>query len=215
MTSQYRYAYIHGFASGPASYKGRHLAGRFREHGLEFELPDLNRPSFGQLTYTAALTVLDEMDSGDERPWRLIGSSMGGYLSVRWAQLNPGRVDRLVLLCPGFRLPERWPHLVGPERMKSWERDGELNLPGPTETLEPVHWGFIEDARRHPAAPDVECETLIIHGKRDPTVPIESSRRYAKDRDLVRFIEVDDDHGLVKSLNFITETVEEFFQISQ
>lgn len=45
-------------------------------------------------------------------PWNtkikfcLIGSSMGGYLSCRWAQLHPERVESLFLLCPAFHFVE-------------------------------------------------------------------------------------------------------------
>jgi pimeloyl-ACP methyl ester carboxylesterase len=31
----------------------------------------------------------------------LIGSSMGGYIAARYAELHPEQVAKLVLLCPG------------------------------------------------------------------------------------------------------------------
>jgi uncharacterized protein len=213
MESAFRYAYLHGFASSPQARKGQYLAARFAEAGLELELPDLNRPSFEKLTFTGALEVIDELSADDERPWRFVGSSMGGYLAARWASVNPNRVDRLVLLCPGFRLAERWPQLVGPRRMERWEREGELRLPGPQGEMTPVHWGFIEDARSHPPEPEVPCETIIIHGRRDPTVPIESSRAYSAAREQVELFEVDDMHGLIDSVEYIEEKIFEFFEI--
>ena len=44
--------------------------------------------------------------------------------------------------------------------------------------LYPVHFGLITDARKHPAYPSVNHDTLIIHGTRDVVVPIETSRRF-------------------------------------
>lgn len=211
--TSYRYAYLHGFGSSPKSRKGLYLAQCFEEAGLELMRPDLNRPSFEKLTYTGALEAIDELDGDDERPWRFVGSSMGGYLAARWAATRPTRVDRLVLLCPGFELSARWPELVGPQRMDRWERDGQLKLPGPSQSMEPIHWEFIEDARRHPAYPKVPCETIIIHGRRDPTVPIESSQRYAEAHSRVKLYEVDDLHGLYDSVEYIRERILEFFEI--
>ena len=54
---------------------------------------------------------------------RLIGSSMGGYLAARYAELFPEEVDRMILLCPGFNLHERWPHLFGNEELEKWMTD--------------------------------------------------------------------------------------------
>lgn len=215
MTDKFQYAYVHGFASSEKSRKAAYLAKVFGAHQRQLLRPNLNRPTFRQLTYSGALEVLDELDQkGGEGKWRFIGSSMGGYLAARWAQLHPERVDRLVLLCPGFNLVERWPKLVGDHRMKRWEKEGELRLPGPKGKMEPVHWGFIEDARTHPPVPEVPCETIIVHGTRDPTVPVGSSRKYAAARDHVKLYEVDDLHGLIKSVDFIAEKALEFFGIT-
>ena len=39
------------------------------------------------------------------------------------------RVRRLVLLCPGFDLADRWPAMLGAATMARWERDGVLSIP--------------------------------------------------------------------------------------
>ena len=67
------------------------------------------------------------------------------------------------------------------------------------------------DARTHPAFPDVTCETLIIHGLQDDTVPIESSRTYAAARANVQLTEVDDDHQLGGSVDRIFDEAMRFF----
>jgi uncharacterized protein len=196
-----RYAYLHGFASGPRSYKGTLLRQRLAGVGIHLELPDLARPSFAKLTYTDALTAIDDLGQG---PFSFIGSSMGGYLAARWAGQNPDRVGRLLLLCPGFDLVTRWPLLVGAESMARWSSEGALMLPDRDGGQTAVHYGFIEDARRHPAFPSVTCPTVIVHGVRDEVVPVESSRVYARTHE-AQLVEVDDDHGLAASVDRIEE----------
>jgi uncharacterized protein len=212
-----RYAYLHGFASGPESKKGLALAGALAADGVTLERPDLNQPDFGRLSPAAMLAFLERCHAEDAaagRPLRFIGSSLGGWLAARFAEMHPERVDRLVLLCPGFGLADRWPHLVGGDVFAQWERVGVLPLPDGSGRSVPVHWGFIEEMRAQPAAPRVPCPTVIIHGRQDPTVPIEGSRRYAAAHpDRVRLVEVDDDHGLMGSLDGILAEVRRHFGI--
>ena len=207
--SRYRYAYLHGLGSRPGSHKGVALARAFASRGLTLERPDLNRPSFALLDHAAMLAAVDEMDARelDGPPWRLVGSSLGGWVAARWAELRPDRVDRLVLLCPGFDLADRWADVVGAEKMARWQRDGALALADVTGALVDVHWGFMESARRHPGTPEVPCPTLILHGVRDEIVPIEQSRRYAAARPHVRLIELDDAHVLADSIDRVVEEV--------
>ena len=62
MSPAYRYAYLHGFASNARSKKGLALQERFARTGVELWLPDLNRPSFAQLSHRAMLAHLDALD---------------------------------------------------------------------------------------------------------------------------------------------------------
>ena len=215
MTQTHRHGFLHGFASSALSRKGTYLARYFQDKGIELELPDLNRPSFEHLTYTGALEAFDLFDSLDRsRKWCLAGSSMGGYLAARWAELHPERMHRLVLLCPGFNMHRRWPTLVGPDNMARWEAEGSLMLPGPTGDLRPVGWQLVADALTHPPVPEVPCPTLIIHGSQDEIVPIESSRRYAGARDHVELLELDDDHPFNACVAEIADAVDAFFACS-
>lgn len=213
-----RHAYLHGFASSSQSTKGQALRRFYGERGLEFHTPDLNAPSFAELSYSAMLEAFDGFDRAlDQRDgvapgsarWRLIGSSMGGFLAARWAQLHPERVDRLLLLCPAFDFASRWPSLIGAASFERWREQGRFPLPDASGQLVEVHFGLVEDALTHPARPEVPCPTTIIHGSADVVVPIESSREYAQAYpDRVRLLEVDDDHPLTHSLPIIEATAE-------
>lgn len=215
MTS-FRHAYLHGFASSSLSVKGQALRRFYAAHGLEFHTPDLNAPSFAELSYTGMLAALDRFDAElaardgvalETTRWRFVGSSMGGYLAARWAQLHPKRVDRLILLCPAFDFVERWPKLLGEQTFERWRTDGHISLPDGSGTPTDIHFGLVEDAMTHPARPVTPCPTTIIHGTRDTVVPIDSSRSYAQAHPHVRLIEVDDDHTLTHSLQIIEDVV--------
>ncbi len=210
------YAYLHGFASNPQSEKGLALAEDFESYGIELRRPNLNHPSFAELTYSGMLEAVDELDEdtpGDE-PWSIIGSSMGGYTASRWAQLHPDRVDRMVLLCPGFNMGERWVELLGEEGLENWKEEGSFLFFGPDDQLEAIHWDLYADAvEKHPPFPEPPCETLILHGTDDDIVPIEGSRRYADAHDQVELIELDDEHTLENSVDRIAEEATRWFEL--
>ena len=212
----FRYLYLHGFASSRNSRKGVELRERLAGDGVDLELLELNVPSFERQTYSSILEHLDRVDADTppDRLLRLTGSSMGGYLATRWTELNPGRVDRLALLCPGFDLTSRWPLLLGADAFARWEADGEIPADDGTGQQRRLHWHFVEDARTHPAYPDVTCPTRIIHGSRDEVVPIDTSRRYAETRPHVSLLELDDDHSLTASIDRIAAEMRDHFDLA-
>lgn len=197
-----RLAYLHGFASGPFAYKGQRLKAAFEARGISLALPDLNVPSFEALSVRAMLSSLD--DRGDER-WAFIGSSLGGWVAARFAELHPDRVARLVLLCPAFDLSTRWPALMPEGAMAKWKERGALVMADGAGAPRPLHYGFYEELSAEPARPDVSCPTLILHGTRDERVSIESSREYAAAHANVRLVELDDVHDLHASIELIIE----------
>jgi pimeloyl-ACP methyl ester carboxylesterase len=84
-----------------------------------------------------ALQVIDECSNIEEslkisRKWRIIGSSLGGYLATRWAQLHPELVDRILLLAPAFDIPDILQNMLGPAEMEMWEKEGfKVRIPKP------------------------------------------------------------------------------------
>lgn len=200
-----RFAYLHGFASGVRATKGLAAKAAAHKDNIALAMLDLNRPDFAHLTVTEALKVVDEFAAIDDEPLAFIGSSLGGYIATLWASQNPGRVARLLLLCPGFGLAQRWPSLMGQEAFERWERRGHFLFEDVFGEPTPVHWGFIEDIRTFDPIPAPACPTRIIHGRQDDIVPFESSLSYTQEHSLAKLIAVDDDHRLTKSLELVTQ----------
>lgn len=210
--SDFAYPYLHGFASSPQSNKGTSLRKTLKHDGVELDLLDLNVPRFAELTYTAALGVLDRYADSTDRPIRVAGSSMGGYLTALWASKNPERVESIFLLCPGFDLASRWPEMLESGALELWEERGSHPFEDGSGEVVELHWEFIRDARTHAPWPEVECPVRIVHGRADDVVPIALSRRYA-DRPNVELVEVGDDHSLADSLDTIAAQMRDFWKL--
>lgn len=208
--------YLHGWASSAQSAKGAVLARSFAASGVYLHLPSLNRPSFERLTYSGALDAVSETaDAEPSARWDVVGSSMGGYLAARWAELHPDRVHRLVLLCPGFDLLDRLPIVFRDDALlKKWEREGSFRPGyGPDGPDSRISWDFVADARRHPSRPRLRHPTLILHGLADDVIPISSSRRAVAEcasAGLVELVELGDGHDLVASSETIGRLTKEW-----
>lgn len=195
-------AYLHGFASNSKTKKGRAIADAFEAQGHSMAIVDLNRPTFSTLTLTAQLEAVDAWARDKDRV-SFVGSSMGGWVATRWAELNPSKIERLVLLAPAFDMSARWPKRIGAQGMTAWRTHGALPFPDGDGVPTPVHWGFIEDAITHVATPGSPAPTLIIHGRQDAVVPVEGSRAWVETHAQATLIEVDDQHELMGSLPLV------------
>lgn len=209
-----RYAYLHGFGSGPQSTKGVALKSAFEGNGHHFHCPQLSIPTFENMTLSNALGALDHQAAvyPGER-WSMVGSSLGGYLAALWARNNPQRVHRLLLLCPAFDFYSRRIEELTVEELDSWRRKGNRTVEDALGVSRDLHFGFVEDAQRHDGRPKVPCPTRIIHGSEDDTVPIDSSRRYIAElvsEVNIDLVEVHADHSLHDHLDLIVQMALDF-----
>ena len=198
-----RIVYLHGFASGPSSAKARFFRQKLEERGAHVHVPDLAEGNFRALTITSQLRVI-ERACGTGRV-SLMGSSLGGYLAALYAGLNPDRVDRVVLLAPGFGFPTRWPEQMGAGRMEDWKRTGWTPIfHYATGREEPLGYQMVEDARRYPDAPSFDQPALIFHGIADIVVPAQASIDFA-------FSHPNATLRLLKSGHELTDVLEEMW----
>jgi uncharacterized protein len=202
-----RLLYLHGFVSSPRALKATLFAKELAARGVTLEVPDLNLPSFADLTLSRQLEQLDELTRGQPAGGVvLIGSSLGGYAAALQAARSEA-IGGLVLLAPAFDFRRRWAEKLGSFIVEEWRRRNfMLVFHNGTGQLEPIHYSLLEDAARHPAFPPPRVATLLFHGRRDEVVDPAGSERYAAEHpELVELELLDDDHGLATSAGHIVE----------
>jgi uncharacterized protein len=203
--------YLHGFASGPGSAKGRALAERFGAAGVPVERADLT-PGDDGFERSTPLTMLAEAERlvAAARPRAVMGSSLGGYLAALMSSRGTSSAERLVLLAPAFRLFERWRGRLSPRDERAWRVSGLEVHHFASGRERRLGWRFMEDAATLPPFPMVKVPTLCIAGSRDETVPLADVEAFVERTQSARLVVVDDGHELVASVDRIYEEAREF-----
>ncbi len=214
MRREFLLIYLHGFASGPSSSKATRFRNHFETRGVPLLVPDLEGGDFRNLTLSSQMNVIrDVFYKNPAERYGVIGSSMGGYLALLTAQLQP-LVRGLYLMCPGINFVSRWKERVNSEihykhnipcliqvfnyrYNKIMEVNSSLFQDG-------INWDLEKLDRRLP--------TRLVHGVHDEVVPVESSRAFHRDHPWVELIEPDSDHGLLSCVDWIVEDAFRFFQ---
>ena len=189
-----RVLFAHGFEGTPEGSKPSYMRD---ELGW-----DVVAPSMSELGWTieqeteVLLRIIDE-----DGPFDIIaGSSMGGLAAANASNLRPDEKFSLLLIAPAFGLGDLWREGAKPEGLAQWEKDGSIpyfmNGLGIEVTL---NWEFFLSAERM-SWPKLNHPTVILHGNLDDIVPIENSRKVAKeDAHVVELIEIEDGHRMQKA----------------
>lgn len=206
-----RVVYLHGFASSPRSSKAQFFLRQFAASGVAMEIPQLDENRFEALTISSQLRVIGRAVAGE--PVVLMGSSLGGYLAALYAARHPHLVERLVLLAPAFRFPQRWQERYSPE---AWKREGSITV---------FHYGdgqerrlgyqFVEDAIQYEEEPELLQPALIFHGRRDEIVPAGISEAYAAVHSNVRLVLLDSGHELTDVLDRMWAEIPKFLGVPE
>ncbi len=199
-----RIVYLHGFASSPQSTKAQFFGRKFRDAGVPFEAPELDRGHFENLTISGQLEAVHEAVTTARTPGPVIlmGSSLGGYLAALYAGQHARSVEKLVLLAPAFQFLERWRKRLSPEDLSRWQQQGWATIYHyGTKTERRLGHQFLEDGQKYPAAPEFHQKALILHGKNDQVVPAEISCEYARQHDRTRLVLLDSGHELTNVLD--------------
>ena len=120
-----------------------------------------------------SLAAIDQLTTG---PLVLVGSSMGGWLSLLVARARPQRLVGLVLIAAAPDFTERMllKGLSAQDRI-ALERDGRLERPSQYSPEPSVFtWKLIEEGRNHLLLDKkltLPCRVRLLHGQSDPDVP--------------------------------------------
>jgi pimeloyl-ACP methyl ester carboxylesterase len=202
--------YLHGFASSAQSSKAAFFRARLAEAGVPLTAPDFNEPEFGTLTVSRMIEQVKRgiEQVGDDRV-ALMGSSLGGFVAVQAALRFPAAIERLILLAPALDFGGNRMRDLGDRGIEEWQRTNRLDV---------FHYGYgkimsveyelYADARRYDAMDAaLQLPIAIFQGRRDTAVDPETVRRWASARPNAQLHELDDDHQLLSSLDYIwTET---------
>ncbi len=204
------FVWLGGFMSDMAGTKAQMFAEWARERGQAFVRFDYSGHGVSGGAFTDgtislwtgdALAVIDQQTEG---PLVLIGSSMGGWISLLAARARPARVKALLLIAPAADFTERLMlPAFPPETLKQlaetgrWERPSAYD-PQPyvitRELIEDGRANLVMDAPFPFAGP-----VRIVAGARDPDVPlahVQTLRDAIQSHDLEMHVIPDGDHRL-------------------
>jgi pimeloyl-ACP methyl ester carboxylesterase len=202
--------YLHGLASSPRGRKRAVLEDRFSPDGFEVVAPDLNVPSFRELSFEEMYATAREACERS-RPRVVVGSSLGALVALSLAESLSSSSPPLVLVAPALAFHERWKEKL-PE-------GGEFDLyhHGAERPL-PIRRRFFEEmalVRVDQMPPPVPVS--VVMGTEDATVPYaqvadvwarwDASGRLAKGSRFHRI--AGGDHGLVAHGDEIESAVRE------
>lgn len=183
--------------------------------GIDLHVPDLNQPSFQDMSLTFILKFVQQMiDVMPKKGLVIWGSSFGGLIAALVAKHNP-QTQGLVLLAPGFGIAKRWPNIVGSQGLEILARDGQVNLFHHSYKKEVIlKREFFLDLDKHQTDSfSISSPAIIFHGLKDETVPIEGSRKFQQENAATcRLIEFDDGHDLLASTEKIWSHALPFMQ---
>ena len=156
--------YLHGLASSPRGRKRSLLEDRLGPAGFTVAAPDLNAPSFRELSFPA---IVDRAAAAllETKAAVVIGSSLGALVALEVARRPEGEGVPLVLLAPALAFGERW-------RTKLPDGDPlEMFHHGEAREL-PIRRGFFEEMAG--VAVDLSPPPVpvsVVMGENDESVP--------------------------------------------
>ena len=198
--------YLHGFASSPQGRKIALLRERLPSDDYRLVAPDLNRPSFRELSFQAI--VQEAVRAAErERPDVVVGSSLGALVALEASRR--GVTAPLVLIAPALGFGRRWIEKLAQGDPVRFFHHGQ------GKDLE-IHRRFFEEMAAVTVDRDPPPQKVIVlMGEEDESVPFEGVKatweRWELSKSLAPgslFVPIPGgDHGLVGSIDRVAEVI--------
>jgi pimeloyl-ACP methyl ester carboxylesterase len=176
--------FLPGYASDMEGAKAQAVDRFAAEHGLGMVRFDYSGTGSSEGTFAQgtldlwldqSLAVVDQLTQG---PLILVGSSMGGWLSLLIAERRPERVQSVlgIAAAPDFT---EWGFGAGDrQRLETDGRIAETNADGtPGRFFTYDFWRSGQQLRLLEGEVPVDCPVRLIHGDRDEAIPLTVAQR--------------------------------------
>jgi pimeloyl-ACP methyl ester carboxylesterase len=209
--------FLHGFASSARTTKATYFRRQLEAlPEVEFHAVDLNPTptDFAYMTTTGLINRLRQyvVDYRLER-FSLIGSSYGGLIAMHYGH-RFGGVEKMLLLAPALVWLFRG---TSDEELEKWRKDGAAPVFHFAFQQDiPLRYDFYVDGLGYVDFIPPVSPVTILHGYRDPVVPVDYSRRYAaRFPDRVHLVELDAAHDLNGHLDVLWQYVQSFLLVKE
>lgn len=182
--------FLHGYRSECEGSKSIALAQHAECRGyswVRFDLSGHGRSDgdFTEFTITNALRdTLAVLEALAPRPVVLVGSSLGGWLSVLAAQRVPQQVRAMLLIAPAFNFVQNFLADLPAEDLRQWAHQGLRHFSDPYRTTTyALSYEIVRKIDRYDvlSAPvRLECPLTILHGDQDEILPLANTLSFAE-----------------------------------
>ncbi|MFC1664763.1 alpha/beta hydrolase [Pseudomonadota bacterium] len=183
--------FAHGFRSNCLGEKSQ----AFMEHAIKrgyswisFDMRGHGNSDglFENFTLTNALQDLDcILDSVEDREILLVGSSLGGWLSLLTAQERPRQIVAMMLIAPAINFVQNYFSSLPQQQLDTWaETDGRKFTDLYDGSAYSLTYQIIEDASSYENStpkPPLQCPVKIIHGDHDEVISLDISHQLIQD----------------------------------
>jgi len=200
-----QFIYLHGFASGPNSKKAQFFKKRLKIHGYDLHIPDLNVPSFTELSLTQMTqSVKNLIKKHQNNDWIILCSSLGAMVALRVAEYE-SRIKKIIMLAPAFGFCKRREALLGKKQLQKWETDGKISLFHHAYNKEvDISYSFMEEMEQTDEYTfDREMPIKIFHGAFDEIIPFEYVEKFTKNHKYSEYHLLESDHSLFNKLDWV------------
>lgn len=169
--------YIHGFASGPDSTKGKYFAKLAEKNNKEYHSVDLTptKEDFTDMIIPRLLKRIENTVKECIYPssMLIIGSSMGGFLALHYLQQSNYDIVGLFLLSPAVYMHSSFKNSFPTSQLERWKKQGTKKFKHYTHNeFLPLKYNFMESLEEYPTENiNLIVPTTVIHGWDDKLIP--------------------------------------------